>query len=291
MASSVADLRQPEGADRAAERQPTERQAGDPAHGGAHRHLPDQRPEHPLGQPAFDRSSSEQEQAQVDEGERQRVVQPRLGGEREAHGVLLGVELLPALGRRRGDVHLRGQHRVCRGQHRPEEHRRGDGQPHGPPAEQGHPDDAQGHGDGQQPPRRPPRAPVQRAVDGQADAHQRHDDARLGQMRRGRGVKERGDRVLAGDHRTREDPEAQHHHRHRQRPPVHDTRQHGGQQQPHAEHQVHHVGVHRATLEAADAARAAPTGTAGRGARAQREKRDSAGSVTCDGGVRSLTAA
>ena len=184
-------------------------------------------PIHPRGS-AADRGHGDRG---VGEGKREAVVEPRLGGQGEPHLVLV-----PLLVGGLPHLHIRGQHRVGRGDRRCQQDRGRRRQPQRRPAEQGHRHDGQRHRDGQQPPGRRPPPPAHRAVQGQAGTHQRDDDAHLGQVHRDRPVRERVGVEELVEHGEDDDPRGQEDHRDRRGHPAQRSGQNGREERGHAAH-------------------------------------------------------
>ncbi len=157
-----------------AEHQPAQRAAHEPADGDPRRELPEHRHRNPLA-PALGAGPAAghgEEDRQVHEGEGQPVVQPRLGGEGEAHLVLLA---------RAGgaDLDVARQHRVGRRERRAQQQRGGERQAQPPTPDGRGGEDAQRHGDSQKPPHRGPCAEPEAPVELQAGAGEGHDDDEL----------------------------------------------------------------------------------------------------------------
>ena len=205
----------------------------------------------PAGSPLRHRPERGEEDRRVDERERQPVVEPGLAGQGEAHLVVLVDLLGVALEGRPLDLDVGGQHRVGGCQRGPEQQGGRGRDPERTPGEQRDAADGQRHRDAEQPPgRRPgaPRlaaAPPQRAVEGQPDAHQRDEHGDLGDVLDDRPHR---DRVELDVRERRQQPDrhaGRHEHdRCRERPPVQQLGQDGGEEQRPPEQEVHQLGIH-----------------------------------------------
>ena len=192
--------------------------------------------------------------AGVDEREREPVVEPCLRGEGEAHLVAL-VALVLLLGLDVGATHLHvpGQHRVRRGEHRAQQQGRRGGQPEAPPAQEPDRCDAQRHRREQQSPGRRPATPVagvsqpQRAVQRQADTHEGQEYGELGHLLDQSCGWSTGSKKSSSAHRQQTHGHAgrQQHHGRRDRQPAQDRREQGREQDGKTCHEIQGAGHRR----------------------------------------------
>ena len=164
-------------------------------------------------------------EGEVDERESEAVVEPGLGGEREADPALIALTGPP-------DLDVGREHRIGRGQDRAQEQGRSRAEIQNPPAEKGDSCDRERHGDAQEPPGRGPAAPADRGVELEPGPHERDQDQKLGDPLGRLGRLLQTGNGIAGAGGTDGPAQEQKDHRHRERQLVHQQRQ-----RRHAQHQ------------------------------------------------------
>ena len=191
-------LGEPQRPRRGPERQAAQDLPDRPSHQHSEQDLASQFPPHP--RPA-ERCGREQDRG-MHEGEGEAVVESSLAGQRETH-LVLAVGIVGGL----PDLDLGGEHGVSGGQCGAQQQSGRHTHAQQTPRQHRRQSDEQRHADSQQPPRRAPSAQAQGPVQGQPNAHQRHDHTHLREVLDHVGIQRwrRHPRHLSRDHPNRDE--------------------------------------------------------------------------------------